>query len=103
MLWLVQASLLPWPPLSLEASFSLQDSSSAPSEVPLHVQGQVVRPGETPAKANQKQRSEFCLLDCVAHQIPQSLYKSSESLLILLGTGNPKAEEYKFKKSSEST
>lgn len=89
---LVQASLLPWPPLSLEASFSLQGWFLCPSEMPLHVQGQVVRPGETPAGAKQKQRGKFGLLDCGAHQIPQSLYKSPESLPILLGTGNPKAK-----------
>lgn len=32
---------------------------------------------------------EFCLLDCEAHRTPRSLDKSSESLPILLGTGNP--------------
>lgn len=57
--------LLAWKPL-----LAYRIRPSAPSEVPLHVQGQVVRPGETPARANQKQSGEFWLVDCVAHQIP---------------------------------
>lgn len=69
MLWLVQASLLPWPPLSLEASFSLQDSSSAPSEVPLHVQGQVVRPGETPVTVRAFKRLGTSMLSEVSGQL----------------------------------
>lgn len=69
MLWLVQVSLLPWPPLSLEASFSLQDSSSAPSEMPLHVQGQVVRPGETPVTVRAFKRLGTSMLSEVSGQL----------------------------------
>lgn len=62
------------------------------SDLEKHLQGQ-----------NRNKEVRFCLLDCVTDQIHTSLNNSSESWPILLGTGNPKGEEYKHKRYSRNS